>query len=383
MSERDKPEQEPIEGEVIDAQAVAPDDRVAEDALSNDTGADEPVTAPETQAMPTAKTQNNTISMIIGGVLSAALGAGATLALLPEGWRQGDAGLAQRLDALTTQVESLAARPDTNAGLDALDTRLAALEGSVPEMPYLSPISDQITALGARLQALETAPRGVDTGALSTVLAPLSTRIDALEETVPAQVQQAVDAAMSQARAAVDAQAQDLRAQAATVAEAADRVAARTAVAQLQAAFESGEPAAEALTVLDSQGSMDPALQPLVEGLPTLAALQTAFAQAARLALAADAPPADAPLSERAGSALFSLFGARSLAPREGDSTDAILSRAEASVRIGQLTQALLELDALGAAPAAAMADWRTLAQTRLSAQSALSTLADSLNREE
>lgn len=378
MSERDKPEQEPIEGEVIEAQAVAPDEALAEDA-----GADEPAMAPEPEAMPAAKTQNNTTSMIIGGVLSAALGAGATLALLPEGWRQGDAGLAQRLDALTTQVESLTARPDANAGLDALDTRLSALEGAMPEMPDLSPISDQIAALDVRLQALETAPRGVDTGALSTVLAPLSTRIDALEETVPAQVQQAVDAAMSQARAEVDAQAQDVQAQAATVAEASDRVQARTAVAQLQAAFESGEPAAEALAVLESQGELDAALQPLAEGLPTLAALQTAFAQAARSALAADAPPADAPLSERAGSALLSLFGARSLAPREGDSTDAILSRAEAAVRIGQLAQALLELDALGEAPAAPMADWRTLAQTRLSAQSALSTLADSLNREE
>ena len=73
-------------------------------------------------------------------------------------------------------------------------------------------------------------------------------------------------------------------------------------------------------------------------------------------------------------------LGARSVAPREGSDADAVLSRAEAAVRIGQLQLALSELSALPEAAKPAIAAWETAAQKRLSAMSAAEALSQSLN---
>nr|WP_252727041.1 mitofilin family membrane protein [Paracoccus sp. C2R09] len=70
--------------------------------------------------------------------------------------------------------------------------------------------------------------------------------------------------------------------------------------------------------------------------------------------------------------------GARSVAPRDGDDTDAILSRAENTLNGGDVAATVGELDALPqpAADASAMADWLARAKTYSEAQSALSDLS-------
>jgi hypothetical protein len=71
--------------------------------------------------------------------------------------------------------------------------------------------------------------------------------------------------------------------------------------------------------------------------------------------------------------------GARSLTPREGNDPDAILSRAEAALREGDLVATLAELDALPAEGAARLAEWRAQAEARLAASQAVAELVASL----
>ena len=70
----------------------------------------------------------------------------------------------------------------------------------------------------------------------------------------------------------------------------------------------------------------------------------------------------------------------RSLEEREGDTPDAVLSRAEARLRDGQVARALEELQALSDPGRQAMSDWIERAQTRVAAQAALDDLAAALN---
>ena len=65
----------------------------------------------------------------------------------------------------------------------------------------------------------------------------------------------------------------------------------------------------------------------------------------------------------------------RSLTPQEGDTTDAVLSRAEAAIREDNLAIAVQELDALAEAPKAAMGGWLGRANARLGATSAVADL--------
>ena len=73
-------------------------------------------------------------------------------------------------------------------------------------------------------------------------------------------------------------------------------------------------------------------------------------------------------------------LGTRSLEPREGDSADAVLSRAEAALKAGDLDTVLAEIDTLPEASKPAFAEWRALTETRAAALAAGKALADELN---
>lgn len=353
---------------------------------ATDVTAETPSLTDEAPTTPRAPRAPGAGSMIVGGVLAAGIGAAAALAILPEGWRRGSAGLETRLAAVESRPAGLTTA-DLQTALEPLRTRLAALEGADPA----AGLSDRIAALESRggpdlgpiesrLGALEASPGALGAADIEAAIAPLTTRIARLEADIAAQARAAVDSALAEARAQVEAQAQALAAREDTVEEAQARIAARTALAELVAASESGAPAGDALDTLNAG---DPALAPFRDGLITLGALQDAFAPAARAALATDAPQADAPLGDRVLTFLRAQTGARSLAPREGGDTDAVLSRAEAALRSGDLPATLGELATLPEAPAAAMSDWRAQAETRLAALAALGTLMDQLGRNE
>ena len=72
-------------------------------------------------------------------------------------------------------------------------------------------------------------------------------------------------------------------------------------------------------------------------------------------------------------------LGARSVQPREGSDPDAVLSRAEAAVRDGDLSEALNELDNLPEDVQSAMADWLADARARVAAEAAINDLSQRL----
>ena len=80
-------------------------------------------------------------------------------------------------------------------------------------------------------------------------------------------------------------------------------------------------------------------------------------------------------VGERFGAFLRAQIGARSLEAREGTDPDAILSRAEASLGSGDVKTTLSEIASLPEAGQAAMAEWVTQAEARLSALDALDAL--------
>jgi hypothetical protein len=193
-------------------------------------------------------------------------------------------------------------------------------------------------------------------------------------------------AAAEAERAAAAARAEALRAESETLqaqAEATARAAlARGAILRVQAALEAGGAFDVALADLGAAGvAVPPELATHADGLPLLAELQAGFPDAARAALAATTKPAEGSgLTDRLGAFLKGQTGLRSTAPRDGDDPDAVLSRAEAALRGGDLPATLAELDKLPPEAAPALADWRALADTRAAAAAALAAMAADLD---
>ena len=132
---------------------------------------------------------------------------------------------------------------------------------------------------------------------------------------------------------------------------------ARAALLRVQAALDSGGGFVKALDTLEgATGEAAPdALRSVAEdGVPALAELRRGFAPAARAALdTARLAPASGSTTERVAAFLQNQLGARSLEAREGNSADAILSRAEAALRGGDYMRcALDELETLPEASA-------------------------------
>jgi len=412
-TERDRAQSDQT-SDMIDADTGidAPEDMVAEEVafVSDDTVeeaeviAADPTIEPAAQPAPEPANPNviaptpapsasaGTGSMIIGGVIAAAIGVVGTLVFLPEGWRPVDTTALERRIAAVEGAAGGMSSTDISAALAPLSDRIAALEGAADPTAGISARLDTLEAaempaipdlapLTARVDTLEAG--ALDTQSLTAALAPMNTRIAQIEADITAQARAAVEAALAEARAEVEAQAASLTTRETDVAAAQSRIAARAALAELIAAAESGEPQPGAMATLAADTAIPADLAPFTDGLVTLAALQDGFAPAARAALDAQAAPPDAPISDRVMNFLRSQTGARSLAPRDGDDTDAVLSRAEAALRQGDLATTLTELDALTGDPAAAMAAWRAQAETRMAALAALTVLQDQFTANE
>jgi hypothetical protein len=127
-------------------------------------------------------------------------------------------------------------------------------------------------------------------------------------------------------------------------------------------------------------GETDPALGASAEtGVATLSVLQSEFPGQARKALATARASGVEDGQQGLGGFLKRSLGARSVAPREGNDPDAVLSRAEAAIKTGDLAATLTELDNLPEEAQAAIADWRAAADARLAARNAADALAQRL----
>ena len=277
---------------------------------------------------------------------------------------------AAEIAALSGQLAALPTAP-TQSDIDA-----AVLVSTEAGAAALANLTERVDDLALRLEALEARPfsalpEGLFDDAMQAALAALRADLDAQRAEIEGLAASAAEVAAATAAAEV----------AAATAAAARETLAKSALAQIVAAINTGvafdDPLAdleEALSAAAPAGLAAAAL----EGVATLSELQDSFPDAARAALAAarDAGEDGSAVTNFIGF-LRQQFEVRSVEPREGDDVDAILSRAEAALRGGEIDGALAELGALPAIAAEKLADWRARAEARAGALAGAAELTD------
>ena len=365
---------------------LSEEDRVETDEADDDAGADEdgvedaPEETPEPPADPSptptaepslapaepAPRRGGFGPMVLGGVIAAGLG--FVGAQYPDQWPFPEA--AEQPNPLTAQVEAQAARLDAldaaNAEVAAAITALQGDDAVARLNETLAGVTASLADLDSRLTAVEKLPTGDGTEAAEAAAAAYQRELAELRAMFEAELAKV---------SAVQEDAQALSANAAT----------RAAFAGVMAALDSGAPFADSaaeLTEVMGAPLPDPLPAMAADGVPTLAALQESFPEAARKALdvAIRAAVEDGSMS-RTQAFLRTQLGVRSLEPKEGDDADAVLSRAEEALRHGQIAVALAELSALPEAAQPALADWISTAQARAAALDAGQALATQLNK--
>jgi hypothetical protein len=405
-SESEAPSLEPIDAtettEVADAMrgddhlSEEEAERLIEDVENSDGSAAkaEPVfetepkpTEPQVIRETTVERKGGFFPMLLGGVVAAGLGYGVAAYLSQELWPFETAAESTFEDDVRGQLSEL------DGTLSDLGSRVQSLEEAVPTAVDLSPIEDQIAVVESSMSDVST---GLDE--FGGRIDDLSGRVDALErqpmeQAVSPEAIAAYERALAELRTEVEAQRAEVAqmAQEAVTAEQnaeeqATLAAARTAMAEITSAMESGEGYADAVSVLSSNGvDVPPALADNANnGVPTLGSLIESFPEASRAALSeARSTAMDGTDGVgRVASFFADQLGARSVAPRDGDNPDAILSRAEALVRSGDIAAALDELAGLPDVAQAALTDWQARAETRLEAKTAADDLVQRLLQE-
>jgi hypothetical protein len=375
--------------EVVDdtIEAVVEDatDAPVEDAEIVEAGDDaveilesDPVDAPEAEGVPVIASEpiretiverkSGFVPLVLGGIVAAGIGIASAEYIFPDGLPFGSAATEKldlesalklqtgRIDDLTKQLE---AQPTVDTA--ALDAAVAAV-GDLQSQ--IGTVADNVTGLEARITDLEARPNSDGSGvsaAMEKELVDLRASLDVQK----GELAQMIDEAQSKKQSAEDTARQSR---------------ARGAVTRILVALEGGAPFADALADVEANSDIDVAealVQTAAEGVPTLAALNESYPDAARAALAAVRA---GDTGGGVGSFFAKQFGTRSVAPREGDDPDAVLSRVGAAVETGNIADALAEADALPDVAKAELADWTVQADLRLSAAREAEALANSLN---
>lgn len=354
-----------------DTEVARTDDIVAEPEAE---AVSDPVSAKPAQDAPR---RGGFMPMVLGGVVAAVIGFGGAIYFGDQLGLGGDtkaaiAELTAKLEAqsatlaeLDTELgasgnAALAAQTAAEAAAGDLNTLRAMLDDYSTE---LGTLAEAVATFDARLTDIEKRPLNEGLGAAA--IAAYEREVKDLKDLVAAQK---AEAAELKDRA-------DLSAKTAL---------ARSSVTRIVAAIESG--ASYRAAVVDLRSATGEAVAPALEdfadsGVITLAELIESYPDAARAALAkARADKVDDAQGSTLGNFFKTQFGARSVEAREGSDTDAVLSRAEAALKAGDLTSALDEIDTLAEGPKAVMADWVAQAQTRAQATQAAEDLAQSLN---
>ena len=331
-----------------------PQDTEAESAIAV-------VPAPETER------GSGFVPLLLGGVLAGAIGFAAAFFLVPA---SGPPILeTERIDALAAEVEALKAadappitdlapieraQADLTARLDMMTARLDSLETRDPSTVAVAP-DEAVDASTTEIDALRA-----EIGQLTGTNQALGEDIQTLRGDV-----EALRTGLEPRIAAVETGLAEANSLAASVEDQASALARETARNQIRLALQSGAPFAEPLAVL---GDPPAALAENAEtGVPSQSDLIAEFPDLSRAALRT------ARTTEAAGvGSLFrNAFNPRSLEPQQGSDPDAVLSRAEAAVREGDLETALTEIEALPAEVQAVLQDWTTRARARAAALAA------------
>ena len=385
-TERDEPIHtlgEAMEGEAAQAAAMTEADTIAGDRA--EPAAPAAAAAPQVVRETVVERKGGFVPMVLGGVIAAGLGWGVA------SWQAGTLPFAAGAPDPF--------RDEVTTGLSGQAERLTALEGRVEDLSSqlsgidMAALQTQAEDLSSRLGALEGAQsdQGTQLGDLAGRIDTLETR--PVEESVSPEAMAAYEEALADVRRAIEAQrtevermTQESLAAQADASDQAQLAQSRAALADVSTALRDGTPYDEPLSVLTTNGVTVPEVlaSSAAEGVPTLAALTEEFPPLARDALSA-ARRAEATTEDttaRVTTFLANQLGARSVTPRDGSDPDAVLSRAEAALRSGDLAATLQELEALPAPAAEVLTGWTARAETRQGALDAADAVAQDLNQE-
>lgn len=364
------PEKTVDEVEAVSDEPVSdpdPQETPRQEVPSDEAEAEEPASAPEPErttaemvhpvpvTTATDKKGNSFFPLVLGGVIAGAIGFFAGQSDL---FSNGTADFTTKL------------RSDLNAQQERL-VALETAEPAVAEAPAvdLAPLETRLEDLETRLAALEARPAPAASGA-SVDMQAYAAELDALQSSIETQRGE-IQALLDNARTVEEA-----------TAEAAKAASAQAAIAKIVSAIDAGQPFAEPLAELNAldMGEVDPALGAVAsDGVVTLSSLQAEFPDQARTALASARASGVEEGQQGLGGFIKRSLGARSVAPREGNDPDAVLSRAEAAIKSGDLPGTLAELDTLPEEAQAAISDWRAAADARVAARAAADALSQRL----
>ncbi len=371
------------------AEETEPVEDTAEAAEAEETtaeGADrlpeleDPEPIPDTAPAPPPERKGGFFPLLIGGLLAGAIGYGA--AFLQWGNSSDiESLIAEQASELSSLREELANLPPPT-DLSPLQAQMGTVTSGLDEVEVsVSDLGDQMATTVERIEELERRPNADGTLA-DTALAAFEADIQVLRDQLVDQ-QSELEAMTTTAASQLQATRDEAIAIEQNAVATARKATARTVLAQIQAAVETGAPLGALLS--DLGGALeDPVPEALTQvsgGTPTLASLQESFPNQARAALSvARSEGVAGEGSSGLSSFLRNQFDVRSTAPQDGDSADAILSRAEDSLRTGQLNDALAEVAGLPEVVRGALSDWIGQAELRAAALDAIAQLSDTLN---
>lgn len=312
------------------------------------------------------------------------------------------ANLSLLIDEMRTGQERLAAENQNAAGSgdDGLAERVAALSGQVEELknrPEVAPTAVTVQP-AAPAPSPQTAEMEGQLAALTTELSALKTELARLEERQSgisgaigegdANVRQELRAAIDAASGALTAQMNNVAASAAANTEATNsQVAGKAALvlaagrlkdaASLSAPFNGAWQAIEALGVSAAEYKAISDTAPT--GAPTLSDLQSRFSDAASRAIVADKVGDGGGWVDGALKRMGSLVKVRRTGELQGDEVEAIVARAEVRLSEDNLAGAVEELQSLPEAAAKEMTGWVGDAQRRLALDASIDALQASL----
>ena len=313
------------------------------------------------------------LPLFLGGLLAGGVGFGAATYLNG----QADDDMSSQIAALNAQLEELSGREEVD--LAPLSGSLLEVESAVDQ--FQTSLDAAVSDLSARIDVIERQPSG-DGTLQEAAVAAYERDIQALRDQLNAQqaeMQGMLDATTQQL-AETQQEAAAIEEQTVAAAKAAT---ARSALARIQSALDAGSPFGAVLAELEAVSSepIPPALTNVQDGAPTLAVLTSEFPESARAALAtARSEGASGETTSGFSAFLRNQFSVRSVVPQEGDSVDAILSRAQSALSEGRLNEALSEVASLPEVARVELSDWVAQAELRADAVDAAATLFTSYN---
>ncbi len=330
----------------------------------------QPAPQPAPAPVPEPEKRGGFFPLLLGGLIAGGIGFGAAYYWQP----QPSNDLSAQIDSQGTTISALRQEIEglPTVDLSGLETAQADLATSVQDLQ--TRLDGELAAIDERFRQLAEQP--TDEGATA---GPAISAYETELEELRAQIAEMADGAQAQLEEARN-EAASIEENAAAAARAA---AGRAAIARVQAAMESGAAMGPALTDLEAAMSepVPEALLAVQDGIPTLSSLQEKFPDVARAALAtAREERVAGEETTGLGAFLRNQLDVRSVAPREGNTVDAILSRAEAALQQGRLSDTLAEVNALPDVVRAEMSDWLGEAETRANAVASVDDLLTSLN---